>query len=415
MRHSIAVIAYHSSPLLEPGTGDAGGMTIYVREVASVIAKLGMRTDVFTRSATGTVEVADIYPGVRIVAIPAGPPGELEKLALAGHIDEFVEGVKEFARRERRSYSVIHSHYWQSGIAGAALARSWGVPLVHSNHTLAKVKNGHLPPGDVPEPAIRLEGESQVIAAADTLIASTDEEWQHLACLYGAHHDRLKTIYPGVDHALFSPGSKAAARAELGLSPDEAVLLFVGRIQPLKGLDLALRALEQLVPALDREVKLLVVGGASGPTGARTTEELAALATSLGIADSVRFEGPQPHERTPLYYRAADACVVCSFSESFGLSALEAQACGIPVVGTDVGGLRHIVRDGASGSLLESRDPSEFAARTKTLLSDPDLQRAFSAEAVRSSRSFTWDRTGSELAQLYECLITERSPELCTC
>lgn len=414
MSRAVAVIAYHSSPLIEPGTGDAGGMTVYVREVARVMAKLGVRTDVFTRS-TGKVEVTRIFPGVRVVAIPAGPLGTLGKLELAGHIGSFVEGVRTFARGERHVYDVIHSHYWQSGIAGADLSRAWGVPLVHSNHTLAKVKNRHLPPGDSPEPATRLAGEAEVIAAADILVASTDEEWQHLACLYGASHDRLKTIYPGVDHTLFSPGSKDVARAELDLRSDEAVLAFVGRIQPLKGLDLAFRALEQLVSALDRDVRLLVVGGASGPTGGSATEDLAELAASLGIADSIRFEGPQPHERTPLFYRAADACVVCSFSESFGLSALEAQACGIPVVGTDVGGLRHIVRDGASGFLVESRDPSELAARSKTLLSDPDLHRSFAEEALRSSTAFTWDRTGQELAVLYECLITEQSPEFCTC
>ena len=415
MRHSVAVIAYHSSPLIEPGTGDAGGMTVYVREVARAMAKLGARTDVFTRSASGRTEVTDIFPGVRVVAIPAGPTGVFDKIQLANHIGDFVDGVRNFARSERYGYGVIHSHYWQSGMAGAELARDWNVPLVHSNHTLGKVKNHHLPPGDAPEPLARLKGEAEVIAAADTLIASTDEEWQHLACLYGASHDRLKTIYPGVDHTLFSPGSKSAARAELGLADDEAVLAFVGRIQSLKGLDLAFRALEQLVSALDRDVKLLVVGGASGPTGARTARGLRELARSLAIADAVRFEGPQPHERTPLFYRAADAVVVCSYSESFGLSALEAQACGTPVVGTDVGGLRHIVRDEGSGLLVESRDPSEFAARLKTLLSDPDLHRGFAAEALRSSQGFTWDRTGGELALLYECLITEQLPELCTC
>jgi D-inositol-3-phosphate glycosyltransferase len=390
-------------------------MTVYVREVARVMAKLGVRTDVFTRSATGDLDVTDIFPGVRVVSIPAGPPGPLGKLELVEHISGFADGVASFARAGGPDYGVVHSHYWQSGMAGVELARRWDVPLVHSNHTLARVKNRHLPPGDTPEPGIRLDGESMVIGAADTLIASTDEEWQHLACLYGASHDRLKTIYPGVDHALFSPGSKELARAELGLDPDEAVLVFVGRIQPLKGLELAFRALEQLVPALDRDVKLLVVGGASGPTGAGTQDALHALADELGIADSIRFEGPQPHERTPSFYRAADAAVVCSFSESFGLSALEAQACGIPVVGTDVGGLRHIVHDGGSGLLVDSRDPSEFAARLKTLLSDPDMQRSFADEALRSSEGFSWDRTGQELATLYECLITERFPEFCTC
>lgn len=410
----LAVIAYHSSPLIEPGVGDAGGMTVYIREVARILAKLGMRTDVFTRSTTGVVEVTDIFPAVRVIAIPAGPTGPVPKDGLVGYVSAFADGIATFATKERLDYELIHSHYWQSGLAGTELAERWDVPLVHSNHTLAKVKNTFLPPGDSPESAMRLEGESKVIGSADILIASTDEEWQHLSCLYGASHDRIKTIYPGVDHGLFSPGSKEQARSELGLG-DEAVLAFVGRIQPLKGLDLAVRALEQLVPALDRDVKLLVVGGASGPQGDTGSRSLLLLAEELGISEHVRFDGPQPHERTPIYYRAADAVLVCSFSESFGLSALEAHACGIPVVGTDVGGLRHIVRDEGSGFLIGSRDPSEFAARLKTLLSDPELHASFSSSALEMSASFTWDGTGRQLADLYECLITERSPELCTC
>jgi D-inositol-3-phosphate glycosyltransferase len=389
-------------------------MTVYVREVARVMAKLGVRTDIFTRSVTGEVEVTDIFPRVRVVSIPAGGSGELTKSELAEHIGTFVRGIDRFVKAHDLAYEVIHSHYWQSGLAGAGLAHMWGTPFVHSSHTLAKVKNHHLPPGDSPEPPSRLAGETDVIRAASTLIASTDEEWQHLACLYGASHDRIKTIYPGVDHASFTPGSKAAARTSLGLG-DEAVLIAVGRVQPLKGLDLAVQALEQLRPALDRDVKLLIVGGASGPAGETEMRRLQDLAAELGIADAVLFEGPQPHERTPDYYRAADAALVCSFSESFGLSALEAQGCGTPVVGTDVGGLRHIVRDGSSGFLVESREPSEFAARLKTLLSDPDLQRSFSASALESSAAFTWERTARELSELYECLVTERSPEFCTC
>jgi D-inositol-3-phosphate glycosyltransferase len=410
----IAVISYHSSPLLEPGAGDAGGMTVYVREVARSMAKLGIRTDIFTRSTTSRVEVTDIYPGVRVVTIPAGPPGEIDKAGLASHIGQFVDGIRSFAVQTRAGYELVHSHYWQSGIAGAELAAAWNAPLVHSNHTLAKVKNRFLPPGDQPEPASRLEGEARVISSAEILVTSTDDELEHLACLYGASHDRLKTIHPGVDHAMFSPGDKGAARAELGLG-DEVVLAFVGRIQPLKGLDLAFRAVAQLLPALDRELKLFVVGGVSGPSGNRELAKLLELADELGISGSIVLSGPQPHQSTPLFYRAADAVVVCSYSESFGLTALEAQACGTPVVATDVGGLRHIVTDASSGYLVDTRDPADFAARLKTLLSDRDLQAAFSKHARESSARFDWERTSRELAELYECLITERLPEACTC
>jgi D-inositol-3-phosphate glycosyltransferase len=407
------VIAYHSSPLLEPGAGDAGGMTVYVREVARAMAKLQFRTDVFTRSASGSIETTDIFPGVRVIAIPAGPVGPVSKTDMPRYIGDFVSGVRAFALGSRSVYDVVHSHYWQSGIAGADLASMWRVPHIHSNHTLAKVKNRYLPPGDNPEPLARLDGEARVIESADILIASTDDEWEHLACLYGASHDRIKRVYPGVDHGSFHPDDQAQARAGLGFG-DELIVTFVGRVQPLKGLDLALEAVHQLVPALDRDVRLVIVGGDSGG-GFSEQDRLTRLAVDLGIPETLHFAGPQPHDRTPSFYRAADAAVVCSYSESFGLSALEAQACGIPVVGTDVGGLRHVVRDGYSGYLVGTRDPSDFAARLKTLLADDDLRAEFSGNAIESAASFTWERTGRELADLYECLVTERLPEACTC
>jgi D-inositol-3-phosphate glycosyltransferase len=410
----VAVISYHSSPLLEPGIGDAGGMTVYVRAVAASLAKLGVGTDIFTRSSVGELEITDLFPAVRVISIPAGPEGTADKHELTGYLPDFEAGIRAFASGQGLEYDVVHSHYWQSGIAGTELAGAWGVPLVHSNHTLAKVKNAFLAPGDEPESAERLSGESEVIATADVLVASTDDEWENIACLYGASHDRVKSIYPGVDHDLFAPGSRATARAELGLG-DEFILAYVGRIQPLKGLELALRAVDQLIPALDKEIKLIVVGGASGHAGEKERDSLLELARSLGISDAVRLEGAKPHALTPLYYRAADALVVCSYSESFGLSALEAQACGTPVVATDVGGLRHIVKDGVTGFLVDPRDPSVFAARLKTLLADEDLRREFSTASLASSAAFSWERTAGELADLYECLITERLPEACTC
>jgi D-inositol-3-phosphate glycosyltransferase len=288
------------------------------------------------------------------------------------------------------------------------------VPLVHSHHTLGRVKNRFLAPGDDPEPARRLAGEDEVITSADVLVASTDEEQRQLACLYGASHDRLKTLHPGVDHAVFRRLDTAGARHELGLG-DEAVMLFVGRIQRLKGIDLAISALAELVPALDRPVRLIVVGGASGRRGEAEVDRLHALAASLDVDDRVSFVGPQPHDRLPLFYNAADVVTVCSHSESFGFAALEAHACGTPVVGTAVGGLTHIVRDGGSGFLVESRDPSVFAARLKTLLSDPELRRDFSQEAVAAAAQFSWSETGGKFLELYECLVRELSPELCTC
>jgi D-inositol-3-phosphate glycosyltransferase len=389
-------------------------MTVYVRSVAEAMAATGVHTDIFTR-ATGTDRaVTQLVPGVRVVAIPAGPSEPLPKEELAAYIDEFAMGVRAFATAQRVRYDVVHSHYWQSGLAARALARAWDVPMVHSNHTLGKVKNRWLAAGDIPEPLSRLQGEAEVIAAADALIASTDAEWQQIACLYGAPHDRLKTVYPGVDHTLFSVGDRAAARLDLGVD-DEAVILFVGRVQPLKGVDLAIRAVEQLVPALDRPLTFLVVGGASGAGGEAELERLHDLASELGIGDVVRFVGAQPHTALPAFYRAADVVVVCSHNESFGLAALEAHACGSPVVATAVGGLSHIVRDGETGFLVDSRDPSIFAARLKTVLSDRDVRETFGELAARSAASFSWTTTASLFLDLYECLVTEQFPEVCTC
>ncbi len=409
-----AVISFHSSPLDEPGSGDAGGMTIYVRRLAEALARRGLTTDVFTRAQGQLQRPVGISPGVRVVPITAGPDGPVPKEQLLGHLDDFVAGIRAFALSQRISYDLVHSHYWQSGLAATRLVQAWNVPLVHSHHTLGRVKNRFLAPGDHPESVLRLDGEDEVIDAADVLIASTDDELEQLACLYGASHDHLKTLHPGVDHHVFRPLDRAAARREVGVG-DEAVMLFVGRIQPLKGIDLAIRALEQIVPALDREALLLVVGGASGRGGGDEIERLRRLAADLEVSDRVRFVGPQPHTRLPVFYSAADVVAVCSHSESFGFAALEAHACGAPVVGTAVGGLSHIVRDGRSGFLVPTRDPATFAAGLKTLLSDDDLRADFSRQALESASAFSWDRSASKFLELYECLVREDFPEICTC
>ena len=411
----VAVIAYHSSPLTDPGVGDAGGMTIYVRGLARALARVGVKTDIFTRRDREGPEVVEVGDGVRVISIEAGPPTPIEKEAQRAFLDEFVTGVKSFAGKTRASYDVVHSHYWQSGLAGLRLREAWDVPLVHSNHTLGKVKNRYLAPGEVPEPLHRLRGEAQVIRSSDVLAASTDDEVEQLAAYYGARHDRIKTVHPGVDHGLFRPGAdRAETRAALGLA-DEATLLYVGRIQPLKGVELAVRALEELSGALERDAVLLVAGGASGPTGDREMTRLVTLAASLGVGDRVRFLGPRPHPALPALYRASDVVVVCSYTESFGLAALEAHACGVPVVATAVGGLSHIVADGVSGSLVAERDPSVFAARLKTLLTDDRLRAGYGDAAIERASRFDWDRSAAEFLDLYSCLVSERAPERCTC
>lgn len=409
----LGVVSYHSSPLVEPGSGDAGGMTIYVRELAEAMAQQGVRTDIFTRATGDQPRISELSPLVRAIMIDAGPDS-LSKSELPAYIGEFSAGITDFTEAEGIHFDAIHSHYWQSGLAAKALAERWDVPFVHSHHTLARVKNSHLAPGDIPEPQERIQGEEDVIRSADVLVASTDDEWDHLACLYGASHDRLKTIHPGVDHSLFAPGDRAAARARLGLR-DEVVVLYVGRIQRLKGIELAVRAVEQLVGAVERDVVFMIVGGASGSDGDGELRRLNELVTELDLEHNVRFMGPQPHDGLPSFYNASDALVVCSHSESFGLAALEAQACGTPVVGTPVGGLSYVVRDGMSGFLVDTRDPTVFASRLKTLLGDEQLIRDFCVAAVRSAQAFSWKRSASEFITLFDCLMTERAPHLCTC
>ena len=410
----VAVLAYHSSPLGPPGEGDSGGMTVYVRDLAAAFARRGIQTDVYTRADGSGSPVTSLGAGVRVVAVEAGPRERLPKERLTAHVGEFAAGVRAFALAQRVRYDVVHSHYWQSGLAAIPLAGAWGVPLVHSHHTLGKVKNRYPAPGDGPEPEARLQGEARVVEAADVHVASTDDEWAQLACLYGADHDKLKTLHPGVDHSLFSPGDKASARAELGLT-DEAVMLYVGRIQRLKGVELAIRAAEQLVPALDQPLRFIVAGGASGAAGDTEVARLRALVDELDLREVVEFVGAVPHVELPVYYRAADALVVCSHSESFGLTALEAHSCGTPVVGTPVGGLSHVVQNERSGFLVDTRDPAVFAARLKTLLADPTLCARFGVAAVASASAFSWDRTAASLHELYECLVREQSPEACTC
>ena len=407
----VCVIAYHSSPLAEPGSGDAGGMTVYVRELAAALAAQGVTTDVFTRATGDGPRLVELGPNVRVISVDAGPRAPVAKERLRRHLSEFVDGVRAFAVAQRVGYSVIHSHYWQSGLAAKALSGRWGAPNVHSHHTLARVKNRWLAPGDSPEPDSRLTGEQEVIDSADVLVASTGEEWEHLKGLYGAAPERLKIVYPGVDHELFNPGDRAEARRALGL-PAGPLLVAVGRVQRLKGFDLAIDGLARME---DRRTRLVIVGGASGPFGELEVRRLNDRATRLGVADRIVWAGAQPHRRLPLYYRAADALCVCSYSESFGLTALEAQSCGVPIVGAAVGAIPDLIADGGSGILLRDRDPATFASAAGQILDDPVRAAAMATAGRQRALRFSWKTTAEDFLELYECLIRESSPESCTC
>lgn len=400
----VATLSVHTSPLDQPGAGDAGGMNVYIVEVSRRLAARGIAVEIFTRATSSDLPaVVEMSPEVTVRHVTAGPYEGLGKDDLPAQLCAFTSGVlRAEAQHEPGYYDLIHSHYWLSGQVGWLARDRWGVPLIHSAHTLAKVKNALLADGDLPEPRARVIGEEQVVAEADQLVASTAQEAQDLISLYGADPDRVHTVAPGVDLARFRPGDRTAARAGLGLPADAIVLLFVGRIQPLKAPDVLLRAAAEMLaddPGLRARLRVVVVGAPSG-TGLEEPEHLQHLAGTLGIADLVRFDRPVPPEALADYYRAADLCVVPSHNESFGLVALEAQACGTPVVAAAVGGLRTAVADGVSGLLVPGHDPVHYASAVRAAL-DPSRYGGLSAGAVRHASSFSWDRTADELLGAY--------------
>ncbi|MGY1602856.1 D-inositol-3-phosphate glycosyltransferase [Geodermatophilus sp. SYSU D00815] len=404
----VATLSVHTSPLDQPGAGDAGGMNVYIVEVSRRLAARGIEVDVFTRATSSDLPpVVEMSPGVTVRHVPAGPFEDLGKEELPAQLCAFTAAVlREEAQHEPGHYDVVHSHYWLSGQVGWLARDRWSVPLVHTAHTLAKVKNAALAAGDRPEPRVRVVGEEQVVAEADRLIANTEEEARQLVRHYGADPRRTLVVPPGVDLDRFSPGDRAAARRALGVREDAVVLAFVGRIQPLKAPDLLLHAAARMLaddPALRDRLEVHVVGAPSG-SGLEAPRQLEQLAATLGIGDLVRFLPPQAPHRLADHYRAADLAVVPSHNESFGLVALEAQACGTPVVAAAVGGLPTAVRDGVSGLLVDGRDPADYAAAIRSALA----RRPFlAAGARRHAARFSWDRTAESLVEAYTAAASE--------
>ena len=417
----VATLSVHTSPLDQPGTGDAGGMNVYVLEVSRRLAERGVAVDVFTRATSSALPpVVEAAPGVLVRHVVAGPYEGLAKTDLPAQLCPFTsEVLRVEAQHEPGWYDLVHSHYWLSGQVGRVARARWGVPLVHSAHTLAKVKNASLADGDAPEPLVRLLGEDRVAAEADRLIASTEDEARQLALLYGARPEQVVTVPPGVDLELFRlPGHQApsAARTRLGIPPDDVVLLFVGRIQPLKAPDVLLRAVPRLLeraPQLRGRLRVLVVGGPSG-SGLDRPESLQKLAAALGIADLVRFSPPAPPELLADFYRAANLTVVPSYSESFGLVALESQACGTPVVAAAVGGLSTAVADGVSGLLVDSHDPADFAAVIERVVARPAYRARLGAGARAHAERFSWERTADGLLAAYRGALAAAAAPLPT-
>ncbi len=410
----IATISLHTSPLDQPGTGDAGGLNVYVVEVSKRLAERGIEVEIFTRAVCrDTPPTVELAPGVLVRNVVAGPFEELDKNALPGQICPFTFGVlRTEAAFAPGRYDLLHAHYWLSGQVAAVAAERWGVPLVQSMHTLGKVKNRALATGDCAEPAARIRGEGEVVAAADRLVANTAEEARQLTELYGADPWRVETVSPGVDLSVFSPSPPAsvpALRRRLGLPPDAVVLAFAGRIQPLKGPDVVLRAaaaLLRLRPSLAGRLVVVIVGGPSG-SEVGAPGRLEGLAAALGISDCVRLEAPCPQRELADWYRAADVVLVPSHSESFGLVALEAQACGTPVVAAAVGGLRTAVRDGYSGVLVDGHDPAVWARVLAGLLSSPGRLSELAAGAREHAAAFNWPATAERLVGVYTEAMNE--------
>ncbi len=406
----VAMLSVHTSPLDQPGTGDAGGMNVYVVELAKRLAALGTQVEVFTRATSGDVDpVVEMHPGVVVRTVVAGPFEGLAKEDLPAQLCAVTRGVLRVeARHEPGYFDLVHSHYWLSGQVGSLAAERWAVPLVHTMHTMAKVKNAALADGDTPEPAARLIGEEQVVELADRLVANTPDEAAQLVELYDADPAKVSTVFPGVDLDVFRPGSRWAARARLGLPQDAEVLLFVGRIQPLKAPDVLLQAAARLATDPDRRRRLVVavVGGPSGSGLAHPTH-LDELARDLGIRDLVRFAPPVPQAELADWYRAADVTVVPSYNESFGLVAVESQACGTPVVAAGVGGLRTAVAHGRSGLLVDGHDPAGWAAVLADLLADRDRLAALGTGAVQHASAFGWSATAAAMLDVYAEAVAE--------
>lgn len=403
-KRQIAVLSVHTSPLAVLGGREAGGMNVYVRELSRALGDRGYAIDVFTRrDSPDAPETQPFGPNVRVVNIEAGPAALIEKEAIASHLGEFEKQVVAFAEREGVTYDIVHSHYWMSGIVAVPLAERWGAPHVAMFHTLGEVKNRAR--ATEHEPRSRIDAERGVAIVADRIVVASMHEKHLLTALYGADAERIAVVPCGVDLDLFAPMEKEVARLKLGLKAGERVILFVGRIEPLKGIDILISAAAQLHD--DENFVVLIVGG--DDRAAKQIEELTAHAKRLDIDHHISWVGAVPHADLPLYYNAADVCVVPSYYESFGLVAVEAMACGTPVVASRVGGLTSTIMDGETGYLIPWRCPEPFAERLELLLDNDELRASFGLAGREYVERFRWANVAEAVASLYEGLLVGRT------
>ncbi len=404
------MLMVHTCPLEQAGIGDAGGMNIYAAESAARMAAQGVEVDIFTRrDHLDLPAVVELSPGVNVHHLDAGHDLHWTKEQVPAHFNELTAEFKK-ALSTDQSYDLIHSHYWLSGKVAMPVAKELKLPLVHTMHTMARVKNLNLAEGERPEPMIRVQGETQIVAAASALTANTDAEAASLVSLYDACPDTVHVVTPGVDLYNFKPGAgRATARKVIGIETDTHVITFVGRIQPHKGPEILIRAIVEMVshsPHLRPKLRVYIVGGASGINGGEV-ERLKELVIWLGVDDVISFLPPVPRTELPNWYRAADLVCIPSYSESFGLVALEAQACGTPVVATAVGGLRTAVADGISGVLVDGHDPRAWSSVLARLLQEPQRRVLLSMGAIEHASHFGWDATARGTLDIYDQVITD--------
>ena len=394
------MLSLHTSPLEQPGSGDAGGMNVYVRSVAVELARSGVEVEIFTRASDPHQQpVVELAPGVTVRHISAGPRRRIAKEALPGLAADLASGVTDVHPLSGGGrFDVIHSHYWVSGTAGLAVARAWDLPLVHTMHTMARVKNLRLQPGETPEPGVRIDGEQEIVDGATRLIANTSTEAGELETLYGADPLEVDVVAPGVDLQIFSSRNSDAARARLGVPPEVFHVVFAGRIQRMKGPQVLVRAAAELhARRPDIPLKISILGAGSGSE----VLDLQPLVDSLGLHAEVSLHPPVDAPGLAEWFRAADVVAVPSFSESFGLVALEAQACGTPVLAANVGGLPKAVGHGRTGLLVDGHDAGRWSAELEKLHDDAGLRRALGYGAAEHAAAFGWKRTASLTARSY--------------
>jgi D-inositol-3-phosphate glycosyltransferase len=415
----IAMLSFHTCPLATLGGKDTGGMNVYVRDLTRELGRRGLHVDVFTRSQDEHQPHVkeDLGYGNRVIHIPAGPEVPLPKDILYVHVPEFVGGVREFARSQGGAYDLIHSHYWLSGVAARSLRAAWGAPFVQMFHTLGHMKNRVAQTPAERESELRIRVETELLGQADHIIVSTPAEQMQLQWLYNAdmRSGNTTVIPPGVDTRMFYPRSAAEAKARIGVNPDQKLLLFVGRIEPLKGVETLLRALALLLERGVCECETLclsIIGGDSEESRAAQNaemERLKALREELGLAKLVTFLGKQDQDALPDYYAAAEAVIMPSHYESFGMVALEAMACGTPVIASEVGGLAFLVRDGETGFHVPDRDPAALSDRICQIITDPLLRAELGENAAAYAKGYAWPLIAEKIIGVYESVLAGRT------